>query len=393
MAWYNFTKTVIESPKEELGNYSTQGSVYTDPLNLRIEKNQGESTYNFGRLNNYPKLLIELYDTSPTHQAIINRTSLMIAGDGASIEKKSDDLMDMVQATMLIEFTNDKENLSQVNAKIGRDMKLHGRYAIECIWNEAHDKIVEIKHVDVAGIRVGILDENNEIPFYKYSDDWNNRTCEIITYQPLGRNNEGFRQLLYVQFMRSGHLYYGLPDYYASIDWIELESQIGISHSESAKNGFSPKVAVVFPAKPESEEIEDKIMDNLNATYSGSRGKKILGIFSPRPELKPEIIPLNVENLHNQYIVIDDQTQNKILTGHGVVSPMLFGIKTANGLSSNADELMLSYSIYEKTVVKPYQMSLQNSLNLILRESGNRNKIILKPYTLGIMPSIKETLD
>lgn len=390
MAWYNLKKTEPIIEKNDVGNYGTVRSEYTDPINLRIDANQGEGVYNFGRLNNYPELLVELYDTSPTHQAVINRTALMIAGDGVELEKVSDDLMDMVQATMLTEFTNDKENISQVLAKLGRDIKLHGRYAIECIWNEAHDKVVEFKHVDAGGVRVGILNEDNEIPFYKFSNDWRDRNCEIITYQPFGRNNEGSRQLIYVQFMRSGHLYYGLPDYYASIDWIELESQIGISHSESAKNGFSPKVAVVFPAKPESEEVEDKIMDNLNATYSGSRGKKILGIFSPRPELKPEIIPLNVENLHNQYIVIDDQTQNKILTGHGVVSPMLFGIKTANGLGSNADELLLAYAIYEKTVVKPYQMSLQNSVNLILRESGNRNKIILTPYTIGVQSSVKE---
>lgn len=386
MAWYNFRN---ETPKETdeidgVGNYSVARSVYADPIAMRIEENKGEGIYNFGRLNNYPDLLVELYDTSPTHQAVINRTALMIAGDGYDVQIKSDDLMDRVQVMMLTEYPNEKETLSQILAKVGRDVKLHGRYAIECIWNEAHDKVVELKHVDAGGVRIGITDANGNIPYYKYSDDWTTRNSEIITYTPFGKNIPGHRQLMYVQFMRSGHLYYGLPDYYASIDWIELESQIGISHSESAKNGFSPKVAVVFPAKPESESIETKIMDNLNATYSGSKGKKIMGIFSPRPELKPEIVPLNIENLHNQYMVVDGQTQNKILTGHGVVSPMLFGIKTENGFSSNADELLLSYNIYNKTVVKPLQMNIEASLNKILRDSGNKNRIDILPYTLGI---------
>lgn len=384
MAWFNFGKETVEAPIPEIGNFSAYDGSVADALNMRIEVDRSKDIYTFGRRNDYPDLLVDLYDNSPTHQAVINRTALMIAGDGQDVEIRSEELVDRVQIEMLIHHPNLNESLSQILQKVGRDLKLHGRYAIECVWNEAHDKVVELKHVDAGGIRIGVLNDEGKVPFYKYSEDWNDSNYKITTYFPFDKNGAGSRQLIYVQLMRSGHLYYGLPDYYAAINWIDLESQIGVSHSESAKNGFSPKVAVIFPAKPESLEIEKKTMDNLNKTYSGSRGKKIMGIFSPRPELMPIIQPLNVDMLHKQYQEIDGQTERKILTGHGVVSPMLFGISTSNGFGSNADELKMSYHIYEKTVVSPYQRMVEDSLNRVLSASGNTNRIVINPYTLGL---------
>ena len=384
MAWFNFGKETVEAPIPEIGNFSAYDGSVADALNMRIEVDRSRGIYTFGRRNDYPDLLVDLYDNSPTHQAVINRTALMIAGDGQEAEIRSEELVDRVQIEMLINHPNLNESLSQILHKVGRDVKLHGRYAIECVWNEAHDKVVELKHVDAGGVRIGVLDDEGKVPFYKYSEDWNDANYKITTYFPFDKNGEGSRQLIYVQLMRSGHLYYGLPDYYAAINWIDLESQIGVSHSESAKNGFSPKVAVIFPAKPESIEIEKKTMDNLNKTYSGSRGKKIMGIFSPRPELMPIIQPLNVDMLHKQYQEIDGQTERKILTGHGVVSPMLFGISTSNGFGSNTDELKMSYHIYEKTVVAPYQRMVEDSLNRVLSASGNTNRIVINPYTLGL---------
>ena len=384
MAWFNFGKETVEAPIPEIGNFSAYDGSVADALNMRIEVDRSRGIYTFGRRNDYPDLLVDLYDNSPTHQAVINRTALMIAGDGQEAEIRSEELVDRVQIEMLINHPNLNESLSQILHKVGRDVKLHGRYAIECVWNEAHDKVVELKHVDAGGVRIGVLNEEGKVPFYKYSEDWNDSNYKITTYFPFDKNGAGSRQLIYVQLMRSGHLYYGLPDYYAAINWIDLESQIGVSHSESAKNGFSPKVAVIFPAKPESIEIEKKTMDNLNKTYSGSRGKKIMGIFSPRPELMPIIQPLNVDMLHKQYQEIDGQTERKILTGHGVVSPMLFGISTSNGFGSNTDELKMSYHIYEKTVVAPYQRMVEDSLNRVLSASGNTNRIVINPYTLGL---------
>ena len=90
----------------------------------------------------------------------------------------------------------------------------------------------------------------------------------------------------------------------------------------------------------------------------------------------PKFDAISVDNIDKQYAVIDEQTQNKILTGHGVVSPMLFGIKTPGQLGGS-DELQTAFNIYQRTVVAPYQNMIQRSLDEILRASGNSNRILL----------------
>jgi hypothetical protein len=375
------------SQKDETMNFSVPSVGYGTDSSIKITENKSESIYNFGQQNQYPRKLIDLYDNSPTNQAIINRTSLMIAGGQTEVEFISDDVMNAVHVIALQKHPNSKQNIEQILNQVSFDLKLHGRYAIECIWNEKHDKVVQLKRVDVEGVRVGLM-EDGVIKKLYYSEDWKNRKCPRIEYQPFDKYGDQNRQLFYVQMMRSGHSVYGLPDYYASMRFIELEKEIGIHYLDSAQNGFSPKMSVVFSGKPESEEIEDRIMSRLNQHYTGTLGKKIIGVFSPRPEVKPEFNPISVDNIDKQYSVIDEQTQNKILTGHGVVSPMLFGIKTAGQLGG-ANELETAFNIYQSSVVSPYQDMIQRSLNEILEASGNPNRIKMTEFKIMVEPNIE----
>ncbi len=384
MGLFDFLKTTkgpVKDLNEYQGNYSVpgkNGSNLTDAI--RIDKDTGKGIYKFGLRNDYPNTLISLYDASPTNQAVINRTALMIAGGNTELDVKDENnLFDLVQVLSLQKYTNENQNIEQVLSSLSFDLKLHGRYGIVVTWNDAHEKVVQLHAVDVQGVRVGLDDKGKKV--YRYCKDWTDTKAEIIQYEPFDKYGKKTRQLLYVQLMRSGHEVYGLPDYYASLNWIDLETKIGIHYSTTASEGFSPKLAVVFPGKPDSEDLENEIMDNLNKKYTGARGKKIIGVFSPRPELMPKFDPISVENIDKQYQVIDDQTQAKILTGHGVVSPMLFGIKTAGQLGGTT-ELQTSFNIYQSTVVGPYQNLIQRSIDQILDASGNPNRINLTTFDI-----------
>lgn len=373
--------------KEESMNFSVPSVGHGMDTSIKITENKRFQIYNFGQSNDYPNKLIDLYDNSPTNQAVINRTALMIAGGETEVDiKDMEDVMNAVHVIALQKHPNSKQNIEQILNQLSFDLKLHGRYAIECLWNETHDKVVQLKRVDVQGVRIGLTDDGVVHSLW-FCEDWSDSKQERIHYQPFDKFGDQNRQMLYVQQMRSGHQYYGMPDYYASMRWIELEKEIGVHYLDSALNGFSPKMSVVFPGKPESEEIEDRIMSRLNKHYTGSLGKKIIGIFSPRPEVKPEFNPIQVDNIDKQYQVIDEQTQNKILTGHGVVSPMLFGIKTAGQLGG-ANELETSFNIYQTTVVSPYQEMIQRSLDEILEASGNPNRINMTEFKIMAEPNI-----
>jgi hypothetical protein len=57
----------------------------------------------------------------------------------------------------------------------------------------------------------------------------------------------------------------------------------------------------------------------------------------------------------------------KIMLGHNVTSPLLFGIATTTGFSSNADELRNSFILFDNMVIKPFQDVIIDSLKDILR--------------------------
>ncbi len=388
MGWFN--NSTPENIEEENGNFSasTGGEAEEDELCFDLEKNEQHGVWFLGSDNEIPKKFIHLFDASPTNQSVINKTGKMIAGESIIEELNSERFIDRIHLTMLMQYPNPDQTMHAILREVGQDAKQHGRYALECRWNIAHDRIVEIRRVDVGGVCPSIaVNENGKPKYYCYSDDWDDYNCKVKYYPRLDKNGKGNRQLLVVDFMRSGHKVFGLPDYYASIDWIEIEAGTGKSHKVSVRDGFSPKVAVIFPGKPDSTKIEDRIVKKLNKNYAGVWGRRIMAIFAPNKGLIPEIQQLDVKNLHDQYTTIDSQAERKILTGHGVTTPLLFGINPSNGFGSNAMEMTEGFNIYQRTSVGPYQDSLNESLAKIMRESSNTNRLLINPFDYSVWSS------
>jgi len=73
---------------------------------------------------------------------------------------------------------------------------------------------------------------------------------------------------------------------------------------------------------------------------------------------------LNDAPEHYQYL--SDECRSKILTGHCVTSPLIFGIATTTGFSANADELKNSVVLFENMVIQPKQKVLIEAINKVL---------------------------
>ena len=102
--------------------------------------------------NLYPNFLIDLYNTSSTHSAIINTTSEMIAGEDIIVEE-SENLEQFVKLKKFFAEANGKETLHEVIKKLSFDFKLQGAFAIHIIWNKAKTEIAEIYHIPVERVR------------------------------------------------------------------------------------------------------------------------------------------------------------------------------------------------------------------------------------------------
>jgi hypothetical protein len=93
--------------------------------------------------------------------------------------------------------------------------------------------------------------------------------------------------------------------------------------------------------------------------------------FSDDPLVKPTLVVIQTDNLHEKYQYVAEYAQDRILVAHRVTSPLLFGIRTANnGFSSQSEEMKTAYSILQTMTINGFQNLLLQTLDSALTEGG-----------------------
>jgi hypothetical protein len=149
-----------------------------------------------------------------------------------------------------------------------------------------------------------------------------------------------------------------------------MEEEIAEYLINDVQNGFSPTMIVNFVGGTGTEEQRRQIESQANKKLTGSKGKKIVYSFNKNKDnaTTVESIPLNDAPAHYQYL--SEECMRKIMLAHNVTSPLIFGIATSSGFSSNADELKNSLIIFENLVIKPYQELITDAIDKILAFNG-----------------------
>jgi hypothetical protein len=161
--------------------------------------------------------------------------------------------------------------------------------------------------------------------------------------------------------------------------------EIAQFHLSNIKSGMFPSMAINMangiPTRDERRTIERQI----NAKFGGSgNAGKILLTFNDGKDTSPEIVPINANDNSDSYQFLSTETTRKVLTGHRVTSPLLFGVKgDGSGFGNNADELRDSYSLFNNTVIKPFQNTLLGGLEPIF----HANDIDLDLYFKTLKPA------
>ena len=313
--------------------------------------------------NLFPSYLVDLYNNSATHAAVVNATAAMIAGDDLLVDE-SKDLAQYVDLKKFLANANSKETAHDIIVKLAFDLKLQGSFALNVIWSKDRTKIAEIYHIPVEQLRVGVPDEHGRVKDYYISADWAQyRKKEYMPKRVAAFNMQDRReasQIIYTGLYSPAMELYHTPDYVASTNWIEVDSLTADYHLNNIANGFSGSFFINFangiPTKEERERIERQITQKFSG--ASNAGKFVL-TFTEDGQEKPEIVPIQVSNADKQYTVLNELCIQNIMIGHRVTSPMLLGVKTEGQLGGR-NELIQAYEMYMNTVVKPYQ-------NIILR--------------------------
>jgi hypothetical protein len=253
------------------------------------------------------------------------------------------------------------------------DLKLYVNAAMQVYWDDTHTKVVKFYHVPVQNIRAEKLYDNPKVENYYYCVDWSDyKTQKYKKKIPaFGTSNEKM-EILYIKNYTPGKYYYSLPDWMSALQFSYVEAELSNLHINNIENGFLPLVMVNMnngvPAPEERQTIEDLIESKFTGTRNAGR---FMISFNDDAERKPTIETISTDNLHEKYKYVAEYAQDRILVGHRITSPLLFGIRTeANGFSSQSEEMKTAFSILQTMTINPFQNLVINFLTTALSEGG-----------------------
>lgn len=317
----------------------------------------------WGENNLYPLTLIEYYQRSSLHNAIIKSKVNDIAGDGISYDGKIDKKTDA-----FTQFVNEDESMDELIKKLAYDLVVFGGYAINVIWSKDRNSISELYHIDFANIRCGKMDERKKVNEYYYSDDWSKYKPEYTTIPAfnINKNKKEPSQLLYYKAYNPGLKYYPLPSYIGSVAAIETQIEIDNFHLAHIKNGMTPNILINFPNGVPTEDERRKIERQIRDKYVGTdNAGKFIITFSDDPNRAPTVNTLSPSQLDKQFIQLEQSILQNILSGHGIVSPLLVGIPTTVGLGGT-EIISDSWELYHNRVINPFKNEVLYSINKIM---------------------------
>ena len=356
------------------GLYSIKGSKF-EALDLPIiQEQRGKDYIKFGVDNLFPQQLIELYDSSAMHHTCVEAIQDGIYGEGI-VEYGG-------------EYINtDGETIDNIFEKISLDYTLFGGYALNLIWNKEGTRIAEIYHLPFANVRSGKPDEEDRVHSYYYSSDWSQirkyKPVEYKSFNPTDNKKDNASQIYYCKDYNPGQEIYPLPAYIGGVNDVQLDARVSRFHNANISNGLAPSMFVQFRnGIPNPEERRD-IYREIEDTFTGEEnaGRFFLAFSEPGKEL--QVTP--IENANDEYYIqLEQRITSRILTAHRITSPLLLGIKDGAGFSSNADEIVTSYSHFMNTVVRPKQTKILTTYGYILKLAGFNVKLEVEPVPMII---------
>lgn len=349
-----------------------------------VNEDSREEWVGYGEENSYWKYLIERYKNSSTLNAVLNNISKLIYGGGLEAVDAFKNPGDWANFISLLS----PEDLQSVIVEYA----ILGNATIQIGYNKAHTKIMWAKHIPAYNFAAKKCNEKGEIEGYYYSDNWEDTRKFVPKFKPAFGTSRQEIEILWIKKYSIGQKYYATPDYVACIPYAILEEEISSYLINETQNGFSgTKVINVNGNVPEPEKRE-QIRKDFERKLTGSKGVKVITSFSNGIDSKVTVddIPLNDAPAHYQYL--SDECLRKILTSNGVTSPLLFGIATTTGLSSNADEMKNAFNLYVNQVIKPMQNVIISALDKIATFNGYSLKLRFKSLNPFLMEAQEETV-
>lgn len=322
------------------------------------ERNFGYGyVYNDGDDNRFPDYVNGLFNTSVTHQAIVNDLVDYIYGKGlvATSEEEQDRLDQFFPKSKLKQAIRSKLVQNRVifdvmKSKLGTPL-----------W---------FKFIDSSLIRVSELKEDMPVKFL-YRKSWDQNKYQLYNQaREYWRITEDKYEGLYYWF-DSGtfEVPYGRPKYMSAFNAIELEASIYQMHNHGAQNGMFPSFFMEMETSGDPE-VDKKTEENIFNQISGTAnaGKGMVRFRPAGADNQMTISTPSMTGVDKVYEGQYAQAEIGILKGHQIPSPTLIsGLNTkSSGFSNPAEEMEYALKILQEKRIEPEREEIISILRPLL---------------------------
>jgi hypothetical protein len=318
-----------------------------------------------GDKNSFYQTIIDAYNGSPTNSAIIDSYSQFIYGKGLTSDDKAKKPSEWAAIMSLVS----KKDLR----KICKDFEMFGEASIEVKY--INNKIQRCFHIAKQRIAPEVANEEGDITGYYYSYDFSN----VNKYKPERFDAFGFgdglgeRSEIYIfRDYQVGQFYYSNPSYVSGISWAKMEEEISNYSINHIQKGLS--FGHIINMNCGIQESAETIQENTRQIRNHLTGSQNAGAFflnwNDNKDSEITISALEVSDAHQQYAYLSAEARQQLCTSHKLTSPMLVGIKEANGFSSNAEEIKVGFAELMINVIRPKQEIILDGLMEIFAVNG-----------------------
>jgi hypothetical protein len=318
-----------------------------------------------GDKNSFYQTIIDAYNGSPTNSAIIDSYSQFIYGKGLTSDDKAKKPSEWAAIMSLVS----KKDLR----KICKDFEMFGEASIEVKY--INNKIQRCFHIAKQRIAPEVANEEGDITGYYYSYDFSN----VNKYKPERFDAFGFgeglneRSEIYIfRDYQVGQFYYSNPSYVSGISWAKMEEEISNYSINHIQKGLS--FGHIINMNCGIQESAETIQENTRQIRNHLTGSQNAGAFflnwNDNKDSEITISALEVSDAHQQYAYLSAEARQQLCTSHKLTSPMLVGIKEANGFSSNAEEIKVGFAELMINVIRPKQEIILDGLMEVFAVNG-----------------------
>ena len=340
-------------------NNIIQLSSYTAPVIVENNKNEWVE---YGEDNNYYQFLIDRYSNSATNNAVINNICRLIFGQGLTA---TDSAMKPNEWAQLLSILKEDDL-----RRIIFDLYALGQCALQIHYDKGHKAITRAFHTPIQLLRPEKCNQDGDIVGYYYSDNWSDPKKYVPKrFDAFGTSKKEV-EILYLAPYSAGMKYFSNVDYQGGIDYAYLEEKIAEYLINEVENSFAPTSIVNFNNGTPTDEMKDEISASVIGKLTGSKGKKVVISFNENENTKTTVDTIPLQDAADHYSYLSDESTAKILRSHNVTTPLLFGVTSASGFSSNADEMKTGALLFENMVIKPKQQMIVEMIKKILSFNG-----------------------